>query len=321
MSSSEDKFTIFINKMTAAGLDMAAIAAFKHSYSELIAGAGGCISENTINPVEKLVDLDRDIRSSVIADTTLLKETVVVKLNGGLGTSMGLDKAKSLLDIKDNNTFLDLTAKQIINLRNKYNMPIEFMLMNSFNTSDDTLKFLERKYKTSLPLSNNNMKSIELMQNKVPKVNKSTLLPVEYNINKHLEWCPPGHGDIYTALYGSGKLEYLINKGIKYMFVSNSDNLGATLDLELLTYFANSNKSFLMECCQRTEADKKGGHLALRSKDNRLLLRESAQCAKEDSNFFQDINRHQYFNTSNFYIFIDLFIDLFIYLFIDLYFY
>jgi hypothetical protein len=95
---------------------------------------------------------------------------------------------------------------------------------------------------------------------------------VEWSGNRQLEWCPPGHGDLYSALYGSGKLDALLAEGVKYMFVSNSDNLGATLDLDLLTYFAQSGMPFMMECCRRTEADKKGGHLALRSVRDSLSL-------------------------------------------------
>lgn len=75
------------------------------------------------------------------------------------------------------------------------------------------------------------------------------------------------------------------------MFVSNSDNLGATLDLALLTHFAESGSSFMMECAERTEADKKGGHLAVRAADGQLILRESAQCAKEDEAAFQDVTK------------------------------
>jgi UDP-N-acetylglucosamine pyrophosphorylase len=55
------------------------------------------------------------------------------------------------------------------------------------------------------------------------------------------------------------------------MFVSNSDNLGATLDLKILTHFATTDASFMMECCERTEADKKGGHLAIRNSDKHLI--------------------------------------------------
>ncbi|CAE7769639.1 UGP1, partial [Symbiodinium microadriaticum] len=174
------------------------------------------------------------------------------------------------------------------------------MLMNSFNTSKDTLTFLA-KYPSILADPN-----VELMQNKVPKVDAKTLLPAQWGANPHLEWCPPGHGDLYSALYGSGKLDALLADGVKYMFVSNSDNLGATLDLDLLTYFAHSDVPFLMECCQRTEADKKGGHLATRKADGQLILRESAQCAKEDEDQFQSVNTHKFFNTNNLWVRLDL---------------
>ena len=86
----------------------------------------------------------------------------MLKLNGGLGTSMGLDKAKSLLKVKGENTFLDLTAKQITSMRKEFGLNVKFMLMNSFNTSKDTLNFLS-KYPSIISDPH-----IELMQNKVP---------------------------------------------------------------------------------------------------------------------------------------------------------
>ncbi|MDO5575573.1 MAG: UTP--glucose-1-phosphate uridylyltransferase, partial [Fibrobacter sp.] len=112
---------------------------------------------------------------------------------------------------------------------------------------------------------------------------------------------PPGHGDLYTALFTSGILEKLLNKGSKYAFVSNIDNLGASLDTSILGYFAEKNFCFLMEVTDRTWMDRKGGHIA-RLKDNRLILREAAQCPSEDINKFRDIERHCYFNTNNLWI-------------------
>ena len=126
--------------------------------------------------------------------------------------------------MKNGDSFLDLTAKQVISMREEFKTQVNFMLMNSFNTSNDTLTFLQ-KYPDLV-----NDPKIELMQNKVPKIVKSTLEPAEWAANPHLEWCPPGHGDLYSSLYGSGKLDALLSEGVKYMFVSNSDNLGATLD-------------------------------------------------------------------------------------------
>jgi UDP-N-acetylglucosamine pyrophosphorylase len=210
--------------MKTEGLSEAAIAAFRFSYSELVGGSAGSISEASISPASSLPDLERDIQGVITKDASLLQKTVVLKLNGGLRTSMGLDKAKSLLEVKGGDTFLDLTAKQIVSMRREFQSPIKFMLMNSFNTSKDTLSFMS-KYPSII-----DDPKVELMQNKVPKINKSTLEPVEWTQNKHLEWCPPGHGDLYTALYGSGALDELLVGGVKYMFVSNSDNLGATLD-------------------------------------------------------------------------------------------
>jgi len=101
-------------------------------------------------------------------------------------------------------------------------------------------------------------------------------------------------------MVGSGTLDKLLAKGFKYMFVSNSDNLGATMDLKLLTWFAKSGAPFAMECAQRTDADKKGGHLC--QLGSKLALRESAQCPDEDEKAFQDVSKHKFFNTNNLWV-------------------
>ena len=224
----------------------------------------------------------------------------MVKLNGGLGTGMGLEKAKSLLPLKTDMTFLDFIAKQVTDMRERFGVPLAFMLMNSFATSEDTLKHLsvyEGLASGGLPL--------EFVQNKAPKVDADGLGPAAWNACPEHEWCPPGHGDLYPAMVGSGTLDALLAKGFKYMFVSNSDNLGATMDLKLLTWFAASGAPFAMEVAARTEADKKGGHLCQRSFGGGLLLRESAQCPDADEKKFQDTSKHKFFNTNNLWIDLD----------------
>lgn len=286
-------------KMRKEKLSDAAIASFKNSYLALVSGASGIIAESDITPAAGIPHLEKDLKPKIKINPELLKETVVLKLNGGLGTSMGLDKAKSLLPVKGKDTFLDLTAKQVMAFRQQFKSNVRFILMNSFSTSADTLSYLS-KYPTLVADPN-----LELLQNKVPKVDAATFAPVEWPTNRSQEWCPPGHGDLYAALDGSGTLDRLLADGVKYMFVSNSDNLGATLDLSLLTYFAESGSSFMVECAERTEADKKGGHLAVRSSDGQLILRESAQCAKADEAAFQDVTLHKYFNTNNLWVRLD----------------
>ncbi len=290
------RFLPFREKMTAAGLDAAAVRAFAGSYAALESGATGMISESEIDPAQGLPSA---ASLGVSPRAGLLEETVVIKLNGGLGTSMGLEKAKSLLPVKGSDSFLDLIARQVTHLRGGKSSP-RFLLMNSFSTSDDTQEALRAKHPGL-----GDPAALELMQNRVPKVREDNLEPLAWPENEDLEWCPPGHGDIYACLLGSGWLDRLLAEGIKYAFVSNSDNLGATLDPELLTWFADSGKSFLMEVTRRTAADRKGGHLAVRKSDGRLLLRESAQCPAADMDSFQNIDRHQYFNTNNLWIRLD----------------
>lgn len=279
-------------KMEAEGLSKSAISAFESTYQSLVSGASGMIKESSISPVPDLVNSD-DLK--VEPDLSLLSKTVVLKLNGGLGTSMGLDKAKSLLEVKEGLSFLDLTAKQVIQMRSQYGK-VKFMVMNSFSTSADTLGFFQEKYPMIVE------EGFELMQNKVPKIHHETFQPVSYSKNPDNEWCPPGHGDLYAALVGSNRLKELLDAGYKYMFVSNSDNLGATLDLKILSYFASQNYPFMMECCLRTENDKKGGHLAIRKEDKQLILRESAMCAEGDTASFQNVGLHKFFNTNNLWI-------------------
>jgi UDP-N-acetylglucosamine pyrophosphorylase len=294
--TNESRFNEFAARMGEAGLSQAAIRAFQHSYLSLAAGDTGLIPEGAIQPVEELPRLDK-IEEESTADPALLAQTVVIKLNGGLGTTMGLERAKSLLPVKAALTFLDFIVRQILHLRREHGVPLRFLLMNSFSTSGHTLDFLRKYPELGDP------KSLELMQNQAPKVDAKTFGPISWPQNPQLEWCPPGHGDLYPALLGSGWLDRLLAEGAQYLFVSNSDNLGASLDLKLLRYFARGKRPFLMEVAERTPSDRKGGHVARRN--GRFLLRELAQCPDSDMTAFQDIERHRFFNTNSLWLRLD----------------
>jgi len=299
-------FSPFRLKMESAAVSEAAIRAFERNYQALLRNESGMISEESISPCESVPLLKEVSTDGESFDSPLLAKTVVIKLNGGLGTSMGLKKAKSLLPVKGETTFLDIIANQIIHLREETGAKVRFLLMNSFSTTEDTLEHMETYKGEGL----SGAESIELMQNQIPKIDIETMAPATWEKNPSQEWCPPGHGDLYAALAGSGWLDALLAGGVKYAFVSNSDNLGAVLDAGLLRYFAESDTPFLMEATRRTGADKKGGHLAVRNSDQQLLLREVAQCADEDLDEFQNIDKYQYFNTNSLWIRLDVLKDL-----------
>jgi len=281
-------------KMKKDGCNEAAINAFKANFQVLVSGVSTMIPEADLDPVAKLPIYEE---LAIEPNAELLKKTVILKLNGGLGTGMGLEKAKSLLPVVDGNTFLDLIAKQVAWMKETYASPdLKFMLMNSFATSADTLEALSKYPALGTGAD------LEFVQNKAPKVTAADYTPATWEASPDNEWCPPGHGDLYPAMLGSGVLDKLLAAGLQYAFVSNSDNLGATMDLKLLTHFASTGAPFMMEVAVRTDADKKGGHLATVKKSGGLTLRESAQCPDEDEKAFQDTSKYGYFNTNNLWV-------------------
>ena len=166
--------------------------------------------------------------------------------------------------------------------------------MDSFRTSDDTLKALEAY--PDLPVDG---LPVDFLQNREPKLLADDLTPVDWPADPSLEWCPPGHGDLYTALEASGTLAQLLDNGYRYACVSNADNLGATPDARMAGWFARSGAPYAAEVCRRTPADRKGGHLVRRLSDGRLVLRETAQTPPEDEEQATDIDRHPFFHTNN----------------------
>lgn len=283
-------------KMGAGGVHPSAIDVFAHYYRQLESGESGLISEADIEPLvppQRLAELDVDDDQAAAA----LDQTVVIKLNGGLGTSMGMDRAKSLLEVRDGLSFLDIIAAQVRAARAAHGARLPLVFMNSFRTRDDTLTALaayDDLAVAGLPL--------DFVQNREPKLRADDLTPVESPANPSLEWCPPGHGDLYTALDGSGVLAALLAAGFRYAFVSNADNLGAVPDGRVAGWVASSGAPIASEVCRRTASDRKGGHLAIRRSDGRLVLRESAQTAPDDEAAFGDIERHRYFNTNNLWL-------------------
>jgi UTP--glucose-1-phosphate uridylyltransferase len=280
------------DKMVDAGVDDVAVETFAHYYRLLEHGETGMIPESTIEPVdmERLADVEVGDDDAARA----IRGTAVIKLNGGLGTSMGMDRAKSLLCVRRGLSFLDIIARQVLNLRKEYDAPLPLIFMNSFRTSADTLEALARY--EDLPVEG---LPLEFLQNKEPKLLAKDLSPVSWPKDPDLEWCPPGHGDLYTALRGTGLLDRLLEAGFERVFVSNSDNLGAVPDARVAGWFATSGAPFAIEAVRRTPSDRKGGHFARRKSDGRIVLRETAQTLDEDKRALADLDRHRFCSTNN----------------------
>ncbi|EKJ75410.1 hypothetical protein HYE68_005750 [Fusarium pseudograminearum] len=223
-----------------------------------------------------------------------LNKLAVLKLNGGLGTSMGCVGPKSVIEVRDGMSFLDLSVRQIEYLNRTYDVNVPFILMNSFNTNDDTAAII-KKYE------GHNVDILTFNQSRYPRVYKDSLLPVPKDNDSPInEWYPPGHGDVFESLYNSGILDKLLERGIEIVFLSNVDNLGAVVDLRILQHMMETDSEYIMELTNKTKADVKGGTIIDYEGSVRLL--EIAQVPKEHVNEFKSIKKFKYFNTNNIWL-------------------
>ena len=279
--------------MRQEGLPEIAIDTFEHYEERLRSGEQGLLPEAELEPLTDVPSAEE----LPPGDETAIERVVVLKLNGGLGTSMGMTKAKSLLEVKEGHSFLEVIVRQVLHLREQHDAAIPLLLMNSFATRDDTLEALKQ-----FPELEIEGVALDFVQGKVPKLLADDYEPVSWEADPALEWAPPGHGDVFTSLATSGTLSTLLERGYEYLFLSNSDNLGAVLEPRILSWFASQELPFLSEVVDRTEADRKGGHLARRGDGGGLVLRETAQVPEEDQGAFEDVQRHRFFNANSIWV-------------------
>ena len=261
-------------KMRAAGVSDVGVRAFARLYRLLVAGDRGVLESDELEPVRAVPSLEQ------LDDGDAPRgRAVMIRLNGGLGTTMGLAGPKSLVEVKPGATFLDAIARQVVAAR------LPLVLMNSYATREPSLAALERYGSLARDLPP------DFLQHREPRLRAADLQPLD-------DWCPPGHGDLYAALHASGVLAAMLTRGYRYAFVANADNLGAVVEPRIPLWMGREGIPFVMEVVEGTAADRKGGHIALR--DGRLVLRDTAQAPDDGS--FTDFERWRFYNTNNLWI-------------------
>lgn len=313
--------TAALAKMQSAGISGAAQDAFARAFDRFIAGESALIAETDIDRISHVTnaaDLPRgdpetggtqtdssetgdpqtDGSQSSEANTYnphtfnphTLSNVAVLMLNGGLGTTMGLDTTKSLLEAHAGLNFLEIVIRQLDNLRKRFNVQLPLILLNSDKTECETRAALPPHAAESI------------LQSVVPRLCADTLMPIEWPDDPAAEWAPAGHGDVYGVLVRSGMLDALIEQGYRSLFVANADNLGAVPDAKIAAWFAASGADFAAEVVQRGPMDMKGGHFVRSRATGAIMLRETAQIRPEDEQYAQDFTRHSLANTNNLWL-------------------
>ncbi len=283
-----------IRRMRRAGMPPAVIAHFAHQHEAWRMGVTGRVPLDEVGHTEAgdLVDGDRLPPPDREHRAELLRRLVVIKLNGGLGTTMHLDRAKSLIEVREGRSFLGLMADQIERLRQRTGARLPLLLMNSFRTRDDTRAALAG-------FANPDDLPLDFIQHRVPRVEARSGRP--YGAPEDTaSWAPPGHGDVYLALHTSGLLDRLLDRGYRWAFISNGDNLGATVEPRLCSDFVERGRAMAMEVTDKTPMDRKGGTLVRRG--GRLFLLERSMVDEAEMPGFTDLERFPVFNTNSLWI-------------------
>ena len=293
---SEDGLKAAEAKMREAGQPEEAIRNFASAYRRLVRDETAMLPSAELEPASDVDELENLPDPAPDADAGALGRVAVIKLNGGLATTMGLRSPKSLVEARDGRSFLDIIVGNTLALRKRDGVRLPLVLMNSQSTRSDTMRALESHPALDAGLP------VHFLQSMEPKLDAESLAPVSWPPNPALEWCPPGHGDVYSSLRSSGMLDALLEHGFRYAMISNADNLGATPDARIAGHLEHGEIPFLMEVVEGTEADRKGGHIARRRADGQLVLRETAQTPPEDEESFRDYRRWRYYNTNSVWV-------------------
>lgn len=296
-----DHVTAALDKARLDGATTAELSAFRRRLEQLDDPDAGLLPGEDLTPLNDLPRLEDLPGPTPERAREVLDRVAVIKVNGGLGTSMGLAGPKSLLEVKPGHSFLDILAQQVLAVRRDHAVGLPLLLMNSAATREPSLAALRRHegLEHSLPL--------DFLQGREPKLSAADRHPIDWPADPHLEWCPPGHGDVYTALAATGTLTALLDAGIRWAFLSNADNLGAVVDPRIAAWMAAEGAPFVMEAVRGTAADRKGGHLARH--DGRTVLRETAQVPEGDRSF-TDVERWRFYNSNNLWIDLEVLRDL-----------
>ena len=254
---------------------------------------------NISPPPEDMIKSYETLNKPTTNIKEILDKLVVVKLNGGLYNVMGCTGPRCVITVRNEFTFLDMHVQQVEKLNNKYGCEIPIVLMNSFNNHEETQKVFRKYTHVNVPL-------YCFKQSQYPQIFKESFRTVPRSMSEEDKesWYPPGHGDFYQSFYNSGLLQKFIDDGKEYLFVSNIDNLGATIDLSILNYLLSQSceqrSEFVMEVTDKTKADVIGGTLIKYKEKLRLL--EISQVPKDYVEDFKAVSKFRIFNTNNLWV-------------------
>lgn len=307
LTDKDDDFNQFAVRMKNQKYPDATIASFHRCYDETVNGNVQEIGELDIRPLD--VSTVSKLSDCVFVDPKgmpeLMSKLAIIKLNGGVGDTMQMTTPKGLLKISEVRNrpvnILDISAKQILSARRTTNTPIPAFFMNSRNTNKGTTTYLEKYAELDCTPGLGTDLLHTFVQNSFPKVDAHTGKPALWPESQDLEWQPAGNGDIFNSLYSTGELDWMLESGFEYAYISPTTNLQADFEPRIFKKFTESNCAVMAESCLRAEQDKNSAHLATTGAGH-FVNREPQQTPEHDHAAFQDVDTHKAFGTGSLWV-------------------
>ena len=182
-----DYVAAVLAKAEAGGAHAAELAALRRRLRQLGEQQAGFLPGKVLEPVADLPRLDELPEPPPGQARKLLDRLVIVKLDGGLGTSMGLAGPKSLLEVKPGASFLAVLATQVLALRERHGARLPLVLMNSAATRGPSLDALRRYDGLRVPGV-----PLDFLQGREPKIRADDLQPARGRPTRSWSGARPG---------------------------------------------------------------------------------------------------------------------------------
>lgn len=242
-------FQALVDRLMAGGLDPA---------KNRLPGPIALPDEGSLSALDALGEAERERLAAIGRPALEQGQVAAVILNGGMATRFG-GVAKGAATAIDGRSFLDLKLSQIARAGQGR---VTALLMNSFATEEATAAHLGTLELGCPVRAFNQMVSLRL----TPE--GALFLGEDGRPSLHAT----GHGDFPFALRRSGELERLRAEGVRWLTLSNVDNLGASLDPVILGAHIAGGRPMTVELV-RTRAGDVGGFPAV--VDGRLTIVEA----------------------------------------------
>jgi UTP--glucose-1-phosphate uridylyltransferase len=216
------------------------VGAFRSDAASSDAAAYAPVSAEEIDELPKPGNPDHQRCLQLGRDALSRGQVAQVILAGGAGTRFG-GMVKGLVAVFKGYSFLDFKLEAARAVGHSHGRAVTSALMTSDLTDDPIAEHLRQRWAAEPVLC--------FQQQMLPRITPAG--EIYRDDQGSLSLVPSGHGDFYRAIRETGLGEKLFADGVRHLFFSNVDNLGATVDPVAIGFHVSRGQPMTVEATER----------------------------------------------------------------------